>query len=116
MLVWVDNAQPLSTRSDNGHASHPRGGARAVLPPAIAVPGLHRVRGNQMAGRLWRRHRTNRFTPCVSGVEFRGVFSGRRSDRRDPLDPCGVSESNKESKSRKSCGVGVVPIAALSRS
>jgi len=38
-----------------------------------------------------------------------------RSDRRDPMGPSGTSELKKESKSRQSCGDGVVPSAALMR-
>lgn len=97
MLVWVDNAQPSSTRTEFGHASHPRGGARAVLPPSIFLPGSLCARSGPLASWLQGQHRTNH-----SSRIFRGAV-------------CGLSELKKESKSRKSCGDGVEPCAALMR-
>lgn len=115
MLVWVDNAQPSSTRTAIGHASHPRGGARAVLPPSIAVLDSRGTRGGQVASWPQGQHRTNHSSRPGRWAVVGFVRSGPNNEGLDSFDPSSVSEQKKESNSRQSCGDGLLPIAALMR-
>lgn len=115
MLVWVDNAQPSSTRTEIGHASHPCCGARAVLPPSIVLPGSLCARSGRLAS--WQRgpHRTNPSSRIFRRAVCGFVLAGPCNDRLVSFDSSGLSEPKKESKSRQSCGHGLEPRAALMR-